>query len=90
MTSTEIANASKIILGSTEAVKMYIGNSLIYQAWTPNVNGYSYVDLGLPSGTLWATMNVGANSVTDMGDCYSYGGSTAYPYCQNQSYYSGY
>ena len=25
-----------------------------------NNNGYDYVDLGLPSGTLWATMNVGA------------------------------
>ena len=28
-------------------------------------NGHEYVDLGLPSGTLWATMNVGASSETD-------------------------
>lgn len=28
-------------------------------------NGHEYVDLGLPSGTKWATMNVGASSVTD-------------------------
>lgn len=40
---------------------------------------YEYVDLGLPSGTLWATMNVGANSPTEYGDYYKYGkGSKTY------------
>lgn len=24
-------------------------------------NGFEYVDLGLPSGTMWATCNVGAD-----------------------------
>ena len=28
---------------------------------------HEYVDLGLPSGTLWATMNVGASSPEDYG-----------------------
>lgn len=43
----------------------------------PNANGHAYVDLGLPSGTLWATMNVGASSETDYGNYYKYGyGST--------------
>lgn len=32
-----------------------------------NNNGYDYVDLGLPSGTLWATMNVGASKASDAG-----------------------
>jgi hypothetical protein len=32
----------------------------------PDDEGY-YVDLGLPSGTLWATMNVGASSPEDFG-----------------------
>lgn len=36
-------------------------------------NGYAYVDLGLPSGTLWATMNVGADTVTDYGDYFAWG-----------------
>lgn len=31
-----------------------------------------YVDLGLPSGTLWATKNLGASSVTDAGLYFSY------------------
>lgn len=30
-------------------------------------NGYGYVDLGLPSGTLWATMNVGATTPFEYG-----------------------
>ncbi len=31
------------------------------------------IDLGLPSGTLWATCNVGANSPEDYGDYYAWG-----------------
>lgn len=36
-------------------------------------NGYEYVDLGLPSGTLWAKYNVGASSETEYGNYYMYG-----------------
>ena len=34
---------------------------------------HTYVDLGLPSGTLWATMNIGANSPEDYGDYFAWG-----------------
>ncbi len=34
---------------------------------------YRYVDLGLPSGTLWATCNVGANNPWDYGDYFAWG-----------------
>lgn len=34
---------------------------------------HQYVDLGLPSGTLWATMNVGANSPEEYGDYFAWG-----------------
>lgn len=37
------------------------------------INGYEYVDLGLPSGTLWATCNVGAIKPEDYGDYYTWG-----------------
>gem|GEM_PF-5326585 len=30
-------------------------------------NGHEHVDLGLPSGTLWATENIGADCATDDG-----------------------
>lgn len=35
-----------------------------------------YVDLGLPSGTLWAKCNVGATSETDYGDYFMWGSVT--------------
>ena len=38
-----------------------------------NANGKEYVDLGLTSGTLWATMNVGATSETDYGSYFQWG-----------------
>lgn len=34
---------------------------------------HTYVDLGLPSGTLWATCNVGGNSPSDYGGYYAWG-----------------
>lgn len=36
-------------------------------------NGHYYVDLGLPSGTLWATTNVGAKSPEEYGNYYAWG-----------------
>ncbi len=39
----------------------------------PNINGYEYVDLGLPSGLKWATCNVGASSPEEYGDYYAWG-----------------
>ena len=37
---------------------------------------HAYVDLGLPSGTLWATCNVGANSPEGYGDYFAWGETT--------------
>ena len=36
-------------------------------------NGHAYVDLGLPSGTLWATCNIGADKPGDYGNYYAWG-----------------
>lgn len=59
-----------------------------YNPYADPFNGYEYVDLGLPSGTLWATMNVGATSVTDYGNYYMYGmGSKTYD--NNDTPYAG-
>ena len=38
-----------------------------------NINGYSYVDLGLPSGLKWATRNVGANGPIETGEYFAWG-----------------
>ena len=49
----------------------------LYAQWenatTGVENGYEWVDLGLPSGTKWATMNVGANSPEEYGDYFAWG-----------------
>ena len=37
---------------------------------------HEYVDLGLPSGTLWATMNIGANTPEEFGDHFAWGETT--------------
>lgn len=54
---------------------------LLSVSWAMNVsaqssgaaNGHQYVDLGLPSGLLWATSNVGADSPSDCGDYFAWG-----------------
>ena len=43
----------------------------------PNANGHEYVDLGLPSGLLWATCNVGATSPEEYGDYFAWGETSA-------------
>ena len=37
------------------------------------LNGHEYVDLGLPSGTLWAACNVGAETPEGFGDYFAWG-----------------
>ena len=37
------------------------------------INGHKFVDLGLPSGLLWATRNVGAEVMFEAGNYYSWG-----------------
>ncbi len=42
----------------------------------PETSSHAYVDLGLTSGTLWATCNVGANSPEEYGDYFAWGETT--------------
>ena len=43
------------------------------RAITDTIPHHEFVDLGLPSGTLWATCNVGANAPEDSGDHFAWG-----------------
>lgn len=50
------------------------------------INGYDYVDLGLPSGLKWATCNVGANSPEEYGNYFAWGETvTKSEYTQDNS-----
>ena len=48
-------------------------NYLLTNQWPTDEPDYEWVDLGLPSGTLWATCNVGANSPEDYGEYFAWG-----------------
>ncbi|MBO7132784.1 MAG: DUF1566 domain-containing protein [Bacteroidales bacterium] len=51
----------------------------LYAQWgalTGQKNGHTYIDLGLPSGLLWATCNVGANAPEEYGDYFAWGETT--------------
>ena len=48
--------------------------SIYAQTLSGNLNGHEYIDLGLPSGTKWATMNVGADSNNILGGYFAWGG----------------
>lgn len=43
-----------------------------------NNNGFEFVDLGLPSGTLWSTCNVGASNPSDFGLYFQWGDVQGY------------
>lgn len=43
-----------------------------------NNNGFEYVDLELPSGTLWATCNVGASKHSGFGLYFQWGDTNGY------------
>ncbi|MDY6300597.1 MAG: SUMF1/EgtB/PvdO family nonheme iron enzyme [Bacteroidales bacterium] len=47
---------------------------------------HEWVDLGLPSGTLWATCNVGANSPEEYGDYFAWGETEPKEVYSSQTY----
>lgn len=53
---------------------------------TAKTDNKQYVDLGLPSGTLWATMNVGANRPEDYGDYFAWGETKPKQYYEYSTY----
>lgn len=61
--------------GGTPIKEAYYGSTLVWrkQALEGVHNLHSWVDLGLPSGTLWANMNIGANTNYDYGDYFAFG-----------------
>ena len=51
-------------------------NYLLSQEWPAPEPIEEYVDLGLPTGTLWATRNVGANRPEESGNYFAWGETT--------------
>ena len=57
-------------------VSLSRGTKKVY--YNVDANGHKCVDLGLPSGTLWATMNIGASEATDAGLYFQWGDTSGY------------
>ncbi len=60
----DVENVSEVNFVKKEVV--------VPQDTTPSSN-HTYVDLGLPSGTLWATYNIGATKPEEYGDYFAWG-----------------
>ena len=72
---------------------IYVANTLDSIGFVTTLNeenGHKWVDLGLPSGTKWATMNVGADSPEDYGDYFAWGETTTKSEytCREYKYYN--
>ncbi len=80
------ATLTNLVLGTTYFYKAYATNSVgtsygnvqsfvfgIVSPATGSDGNHGYVDLGLPSGMLWATCNVGADIPEGVGDYFAWG-----------------
>lgn len=62
--------------------RVLLNENKIYTKGFINANGYEYVDLGLPSGTLWAKCNVGAATPAGHSLYFQWGDTQGYYYDQ--------
>ena len=70
-TKFEVTDAEGNIYQKTSSAHLEAG--MFYRPTLKATKDHMYVDLGLPSGTLWATCNVGANSPEEYGDYFAWG-----------------
>ena len=82
-TGSFTSNVTGLAEGTTYYVRAYATNSKgtaygAEKSFTTNgsINGYEWVDLGLPSGLKWATCNVGATTPEGYGNYYAWGETT--------------
>ena len=81
--STQLANAQQNMLmvgnnGKINAISISSVDYVTFNAKTLAVNpkfinGHKFIDLGLPSGLLWAETNIGAKTAADDGNYYAWG-----------------
>ena len=66
-------NEEPIVLNVTISQDCNLNGINESHATQNSLNGHSFVDLGLPSGLLWATCNVGSETPEQIGDYYAWG-----------------
>lgn len=76
---TAVANGSAVItLAALDGSDFKKTVSVVVSDTDP-FNGVEFVDLGLPSGAKWATMNVGATGLLDPGYLFPWGETEGFP-----------
>ena len=103
VTGSQTVTLDNLTPSTTYYVRAYVATDygLAYgnqQSFTTEAGGgssgdHTYVDLGLPSGLLWATCNVGAGNPEDYGDYFAWGetqpkdtyNSTSYQYSEDDA-----
>ncbi len=94
-TGSFTANLTDLTSNTTYYYKAFATNSVstsygeVRSFTTPEI-GREWVDLGLPSGTLWATCNVGANSPEEYGDYFAWGETSTKETYNSSTYKYGY
>lgn len=73
---------------NTESVATMSDYRLFYSKLTGDMPEFK--DLGLPSGTLWATTNLGATQASDYGNYYAWGETTGYDEGKRNFTWKGY
>ena len=67
-TAADVNNDGEINIADVNAII-----DIILGGGVPTPEDHEWVDLGLPSGTLWATCNIGATSPEGYGDYFAWG-----------------
>ena len=65
-----------VAAGTCTVICVAQDGSALSATCTLTVTPYMHVDLGLPSGTLWASYNIGASKPEDYGDYFAWGETT--------------
>ena len=66
-------NDTVVSTDATYSFTVEANRALVANFAVSSDEGHEYVDLGLPSGTLWATCNVGANAPEEYGNYFAWG-----------------
>ena len=74
LTGLQTAFAQKMIVTKSDDTKVEFDITEVKEvAFEEEADAHEWVDLGLPSGTLWATCNIGAESPEQVGDYFAWG-----------------
>ena len=65
-----MSNKMSLIVAIVSVASSFLCNAC---GRSETLNGHEWVDLGLPSGTKWATCNIGATSPKEYGDYFAWG-----------------